>query len=523
MRRCESCGGVVSSNEQLCWDCKWAHKKVSTNSESSSNTSGSLSSKFEPSEDRQAMRDSSSGQSEPEPKPKSRKGLIAVIALLAIAGGLSLGNDSPPSVISETQANDAADELPLEAIHLGDGIVPLFTGKTLESSVRLLEEQFDENFDKIRDLDTNENISVYFSSRRDFRDIEGLYVCSQTIAPGADPAPTAFSNIRVDVSINCKDADVQFAMGAAAEALGRFVPAGFDGSCSWIGSCDLEVLDGVIIEFLDEGFRGYKKAKVLTGLGTMEIELAFIDLASEWCYPGNYDVSSLEQAALQERDELLPAGQMIRIIGADQLYGEDRIVHRISDAGGLVDGLPPVNSANEMLVASGLWVPNDDAGTHPWARLSYFQDELLDPAWQDSSDYSQFPAMVEYRERIVDAGNNSFGAPNEDLVGCLEEKNEAVLILISEEEDEEEERRRAAAASKAADDKWVSDVEAVWRSVFCADGGTEKYPERCASYDPAKDDLVGVSGGSGGGSNCTWVNSYTRKDGTRVRGHTRCR
>lgn len=518
MKRCENCKGPISPKEMLCWECQWEHAKA----ESTSDSQPPIKTPF-PS-DAQLSLDQANAKLK---KNLTVFGVVALAGISFVAMGVQISTggtselDANGSRSSDEQATTA--RITTQAVYFDKRHVPLFVGKTVNSSVELLRDEFDEYFDEIRNIDSGEKISTHARRDSDLEKFAGLYVCSQSIAPGSDPRDLAFGNIDLEVSKSCANVEPNFAMGPAAELLGRYVPRGFGGDCASIKYCEVEEIDGVIVGFEEDGYRSHKTALVQTGLGTHEIELAMIDLSSIWCGVNSESSGDLETAAIAERDRLLPVGTLVRLRGGAYLSDGERILHRLNQDGTYKDGEPVTGSANELLVATGSWVPSEYIAEHPWERVSYFREELLEPVWVMLDRSIDSEEESEYRMRIVDAANATFATPAGQLVACIEEKDEAVAVLIANEEEEEEERRRAAAASKAADDKWASDVEAVWRSVFCANGGTEKYPERCASYDPAKDDLVGVSGGSGGGSNCTWVNSYTRKDGTRVRGHTRCR
>jgi hypothetical protein len=209
------------------------------------------------------------------------------------------------------------------------------------------------------------------------------------------------------------------------------------------------------------------------------------------------------------------------------MSGGRRIVHRLDEDGVLIDGPIPENSVNEQLVASGYWVPLN-ISKHPWERILYtYDEEMANPKWEDSYSRSEPKTASEkrmsiYSERITSAANSAYSSPNAYLGSCLEQKSDQVAFLLAQKEEEEqrnEDNRR----------RWAADVEAVWRSVFCPTMA-EDFPKRCAKYNPEKDDKVGTGGGSGssnwggsgGGSNCTWVNSYTRRDGTRVSGYFRC-
>lgn len=520
MNRCENCKKPIKESEKLCWECQWEHAKVGSEKAAPKAS--------DPNDSRFSGMSSLDAANNRTKKTLTTVGIVALglIVIGAIGNQAALSSrdgDIAQGASGSQQAQETTATNTTQAVYFDQRHIPLFVGRTATSAVELMRDEFDESFDYIRNIDSGEKISPYARRDSDLEKFAGLFVCSQSIAPGSDPRDLAFGNIDLEVSESCSNAEPVFAMGPAAELLGRYVPNGFGGQCASLEYCELEEIDGVIVGFEEDGFRSHKTALVQTGLGTHEIELAMIDLASIWCGVNSESSGDLAKAAIAERDRLLPVGALVRLRGGAYLSDDERIFHRLNQDGTYKDGEPVERSVNELLVATGTWVPSEYTAEHPWERVSYFRDELLEPNWVMLDRSIDSEEESAYRMRIVDAANATFAAPGGPLVACIEEKDKAVAVLIANEEEEEDERRRAAAASKAADDKWASDVEAVWRSVFCANGGTEKYPERCASYDPAKDDLVGVSGGSGGGSNCTWVNSYTRKDGTRVRGHTRCR
>lgn len=493
MNKCFSCGQPISAGQVYCPECSWnpgskteAWPPSPKNSQSDPFSADYESNSWQSVDQQHGARGRSN--------TNLRRGLTIGVAALAglvlvsgVVGGISsllfgetADQNSSPRVDSPQTVEP---EQSLEAVYFGPGIVPLFTGRTAESAAIVMRDQVEERFDQIQNLDTNSKLTTFFDDERDLRDLRGLFVCSQSISPGADVAEFAFGYIDIEVSASCSNQEVPFAMGPAAELLGRFIPAGFNSECHRIDTCDLNEIDGVLIKFLDEGYLGHKRALVLTGLGETEVELAMIDITTEWCDANASEGGTLWGAALDERDSLLPVGSIIRMRGADDLYGDRRLVHRVSTDGRLVDGEPPVNSVNELLVATGFWVPDDNAGEHPWENVSYFQDDFVEPTWIAKERHSDSDQIVIYRDRIISAANNSFASPNILLATCLDEKQDSVVILIAEEEREEEENRRLE----------------------------QERLDRQAELDE-----------SGGGSNCTWVNAHYRGN-SYVRGHWRCR
>lgn len=490
MSKCFSCGQPTLSGQTYCLECRWDQpgQKDSWSSPAPTSSTDPFSADYSapaPGANQYGSNFQSAGGSK-------RNFIIGAAAfaglafLAVVAGGIASlfsGGASAQGSGSGVPVGGGEVQQSLDSVYFGPGIVPLFTGRTAESAAIIMRDQFDERFDEVKNLDTDSKMTTFYDDARDLRDLQGLFVCSQSVAPGADVSEFAFGYIDIEVSANCANQEVPFAMGPAAELLGRFVPAGFNNECYRIDSCDLNEIDGVIIEFLDGEFRGHKRALVLTGLGETEVELTMIDIAHEWCDAEADESDPIWVAAIAERDRLLPVGSIIRMRGADDLYGDERFVHRVSTDGQLTDGEPPVNSVNELLVATGYWVPDDDAGEHPWENVSYFRDEINQPAWVAEEPYSDTDQTITYRERIIAAANSSFATPNALLATCLQEKEDSVVILIAEEEREEEENRRLE----------------------------QERLDRQAELDE-----------SGGGANCTWVDAH-RRGNSFVRGHWRCR
>ena len=470
---------------------------------------------------------SSSWGNEPEPRKisnlssQAKKGLYIsasiVFGLFLIGQIISLA--MPSSIAQNTQlqseqvSNPQPEVIRTDAIFYDSQTVPFFTGYSASSAVVIMRDEFDERFWSIENLDTGRDISTYYSRDKDLEDLEGLFVCSQNYAPGIDPSSTGFQRLKIEISSDCSGETPRLAFGPAAEQMSLPVFQGINGECYQTDRCDVNEMDGIFLGFDDEGYLGHKTGRVLTGLGEMEIELAFVDLSSEWCKADE----SMMVAAISARDEILREGDYVRLKGAEDLYGNRRMVHRLDQEGRPIDGAPPENSVNELLVKTGLWVPDDKAGEHPWENTRFFDKEMINPSWSNEKVGNSQNEIGIYINLILDAANDTFSDPVPELATCLDDKDDAVALLISEEEDqlEEESRERRNRAD---------DVEAVWRSVFCP-SFSEKYPERCSTYNPEVDDKVGVGGGDsigGVGSNCTWVDGHYR-GGSYVRGHVRCR
>ena len=466
-------------------------------------------------------------------KKKSRAGWVTVGTIVFVA--FLYGVTATDTFTSST--SQGTSEPLLEATFYDAGTIPFFVGRTAESSAVLMRDRFDEQFDTIRNADTDKEILTYFRDDGDLNDLEGLFVCSQSMAPGADVPEYAFRYINIEVSKNCGNKKVSFAMGAAAKEIGQFVPLPFDKVCytSDASECDVPQMDGVVIGFPQEGFSAHKSVLVETGMGVLEVELALIDLSDDWCDATDSESKAIRERAIQERNSLLSVGSFVRLIRTDGLYGNERFVHHISSAGTFPSGKPPSFSVNELLVSSGYWIPDDDAGNHDWESLYSFSKGLKNAVWQPSTSSGDDKSFTAYQKRILKAANLAFAKPNPILATCLQSKESQVLAIYSEED---KKRRSAYSGVKKESEYW-----AIWRSVFCPDGGAEQYPQRCKNYTSEVGEGTGMESGggwesgegsnsdsgssssggsvSGGGSKCTWVNGYKR-NGSYVRAHWRC-
>lgn len=512
MSKCFDCGNVTRSGETYCLECRWERRQRAAEASERSSSTTQEAIAVEPPQ--QKIRGKGVYDPPPAKATKNLKVMLWVFAaLVAIGGTAGIFAQNLPADLSASEPPTEQIEEDLSAMFFDANTVPLFVGRTAESAVLMMRDRFGEQFWDIKNKVTREGISTFYDSDRDLEKLEGLFVCSQSMAPGADIPDYAFGYLKIEVSDGCANQDVSFAMGPAAELLGRYVPAKLEQSCYDPENCDLESMDGIVIGFAEEGFQAYKTVIVETGLGVMEAELALITLPGEWCESTESQNEEFRSQAIAERDKMLPPGTLVRLVSAEGLYGKGRFIHRLSPTGAFPDGDPPTFSVNERLVSTGYWIPDDDAGSHDWEHLYTYRKGLPKAVWKAADYASEEGQLAQYRKRILKAANLSFMTPNETLATCLDEKRSVVVAL--QEEDEEERRRAAAAVNKRA-----SDIEAIWRSVFCADGGAADYPERCKNYNPAVDDKVGAGSG-GGGSNCTWVNGHMR-NGSSVRGHWRC-
>ena len=379
-------------------------------------------------------------------------GLVAAVGSMA---GIEFSSSSYVEEVSQEQPGDAnasdssaetsggdvsqAKPVDTKAKYFGSKIVPLFVGYSAESAVRMLDKEFDERFFRIEHSNTGERLSTRYSRERDFAELEGLFVCEQSIGAGILVEYSwKMGNIKISVSEACGGIEPLFVAGAAAEFLGRYVPPELNlADCnSSAESCDVRAMDGMLVDFLDSGYNGHKTALVKTVYGDLEVELAMIDLAADWCAIDDDNDSAMLEKALAVRDELLPNGTLIRMVGGDELYGARRLVHVLNEQGELVNGEIPTNSVNELLVASGFWVPVD-ISDHPWDRIySIYSEDLESPEWTRTRLHADAKSegeilMDAYAGRITAAANDAFTQANSELGLCLDDKEEQVLVLAS--------------------------------------------------------------------------------------------
>jgi hypothetical protein len=282
---------------------------------------------------------------------------------------------------------------------------------------------------------------------------------------------------------------------------------------------------------------------IQTGFGYSEVELAWIDIASDWCRAEDPD-ARFEQEAIKARDALFAPNQNIRLVQPEGLAGSDWFVHRLSVAGVPLDGALPNSSTNELLVASGYWVPDESYVSQKSRNLS---QNIADRNWKPRYAKTLSTDLLEYAGLLAKAANEAKENPNEYLATCLEKLQEDVDLYNAElaaARDEDDDRRnyvrvskkKKAEKSKAKETKSKSGKSKQLTASDCEGDTYYANAKECDGGDRIYAEYLGIdvekyragSSGrnsqySGGGSNCTWVNGYTRSDGTRVRGHSRCR
>jgi hypothetical protein len=416
--------------------------------------------------------------------------MVPVIIVLAATGVLR--TEAGPEAV-EDQAPIA-----VSPVFFGADFMPNFVGASLRDSIELLDEEFGHDFDSVLNIDSNEILETVYFNDNALRDVESIFVCTQNVAPGADPQNYVFEyHLDITVSTSCAGKVADFHMGPSALALGLRSPPAFNGNCdAELKRCreTLEV-EGFFVRFLDDdSLYSYKTAVIRTGLGEVEAELAWIEPTTEWC---GYDApqnGDLMAGAMGARDQLLQPGQLIRLVRTPDLWDGLWFFHRLTPQGVLQDGEVPELSVNEQVVATGFWIPEANAVQHSYE--DYYQP-IADRKWTVRDRYLQESDVLlfAYAERLTNASNVAFDSPNEFLSSCITDQQEELgsrPSYANSDDDDDDSSRLYVNDSDGSGSDWDS-------------GGSG------SDWDSG-----------GGGTNCTWVNGYTRRDGTRVSGHQRC-
>jgi hypothetical protein len=466
-------------------------------------------------------------------KSYSKYYLIAFAAIILLAGILA------PRVDNAGDASTTSDsgDILVTPSFFGKEFMPNFVGSSLKDSVMLLEAEYEAEFEKIQNIDTAESLKTYFYDDEDIREVEGLFVCSQNVAPGADPADyVILYYLEIEVSESCAGKVADFHMGPSAKALGVWSPLPLNGACDEeLKNCEETVeVDGVFLRFLDEeSWKGHKTALVKTGVGEVEAELAWIEPATEWCGLNAVQNDDLFAGAMWSRDQILQEGQKVRLIRTTSLSDGLWFFHRLSEDGALSDGQIPELSVNEQLVSTGYWIPEAFELEHKYE--DYYQP-ISQRSWVVRDTYlnGDDPILLTYGERLTTAANLAFGEPNVVLASCIQDQQDQLETYASygNSDDDDDSRNYVrntnSGESAESDGSWTLNCEgeAYYEFPQLCDGGERLMAEFNDGVGPLYNGTGKYSGvgktREGGGSNCTWVDGYTRKNGTRVSGYPRC-
>jgi hypothetical protein len=329
-------------------------------------------------------------------------------------------------------------------------------------------------------------------------------------------------------------------MGPSAKALGVWSPLPFKGNCDIeLRSCDETLkVDGIFVRFLDdEDWKGYKIAVVRTGLGEIEAELAWIEPTNEWCGYDTVQDEELVSSAIAARDELLEPGQKIQLVRTETLPDGLWFFHRLSSTGETVDGEVPELSVNEKLVLTGYWTPDTYEIDH--FSENYYQP-IVERTWvvQDNYLLEDDPLLFAYAMRLTIAANLAFDTPNELLGTCITDQQQALSSSSSfaNSGGDDDDRTRVYSNSSDSEDPYPEMTEPeVAFTPDCSGAGYYEYPTLCDDGERMIQEMLDGTGPyeglltplsdselSNSGSGCTWVSGYTRKNGTRVSGYSRC-
>jgi hypothetical protein len=472
-------------------------------------------------------------------KSYSKYYLIAFAAIILLAGILAPRVDN---TVDASNISEGGDILVTPSF-FGKEFMPNFVGSSLKDSVILLEEEFEAEFEKIQNIDTDESLKAYFYDDEDIREVEGLFVCTQNVAPGADPADyVILYYLEIEVSESCAGKVADFHMGPSAKAFGVWSPLPLNGFCDEeLRNCgDTVEVDGIFVRFLDgEEWRGHKIAVVKTGVGEVEAELAWIEPATEWCGLNATQNDDLFAGAMWSRDQILQVGQKVRLVRTTELSDGLWFFHRLNKDGALEDGQIPELSVNEQLVSTGYWTPDAFELDHEYE--DYYQP-ISQRSWVVRDTYlnKDEPILLAYGGRLTAAANLAFGAPNAVLASCIQDQQDQLESYAgywnSNDDDDDSRnyvRNTNSGESVESDGSWTPNCEgeAYYEFPILCDGGNRLMSEFDQGIGPLYNG-TGIYSGigkqrddvnlGGGGSNCTWVDGYTRKDGTRVKGHPRC-
>lgn len=443
------------------------------------------------------------GTPEKHEVPKTKTFLAVSIVISVILGSIIVSgivNSVQTATLEAMEAERLQQEILNDWTHpqhlpsLNSSVVPWLVGKDATLVIEAFFDKFDFYLTEVNNLDTEDTISQPISAYDAEEDYySGYFVCGQSLPPGSNYEGWKDSyDFSIAISKNCARNRPEFVMGEAATLAGRWMPLSVAGASA---ISEVKTVDGVFMQFIDEEFGSPQRMLIQTGFGYSEIELAWIDIASDWCQYENSD-PLFELNAIRVRNELFPANQSIRLVQPDGLSGDEWFVHRLDSKGNPLDGQLPTKSANEILVSTGYWVPDEyeiDLESKNLAK------DISDRKWKVRNPDNVEPELLVYAKLLARAASDAISEPNSDLAVCvdvLQEEVDEYNAGVAAAREAEEERNRLLVIKK------------------------KKQKEKQKNQGSG-------SGGGGGrsdssyGSNCTYVGGYYR-GGSYVRGHLRC-
>ena len=304
--------------------------------------------------------------------------------------------------------------------------------------------------------------SVYYTSD-ETDNLKGLYVCSQTYPVGVKVDPNDWkTSLKLNLDSTCKDVINLFRVGDQKLSKSDWEPS--------VVPDDRQKIEGWVFGYQEDSYSPDNQIQVMTAAGVEDFSLAQIKLTSDFdsCDFSDGDKTLHDQDSFDLEQELLPLGTPVAMYQEDSNRASDVFVHVLGKDGLPLDGEPPLNSVNQKLVESGLWIL--DSSTY------IEKPDYVKPTMQkiklDKHFLGDGPFAAEYAQLMLNAANAARAKPVEVLKACLAQGDQIFI------------------------DFWgKSDA----RGDVSAAGGS--------------------SGGGGGG--CTYVHGYFRR-GHYVHGYYRC-
>jgi hypothetical protein len=256
--------------------------------------------------------------------------------------------------------------------------------------------------------------AIYLVREDDVSQLEGLFVCSQSHLAGASQRQD--DQLVILARPECSDATNPMLAGSYAATAGLWTPAQpkketlseNDYVDGWVWAAGERFYDADLV--------------VMTAAGLLATELAFVEPITDWCYSSSSQETedSLATQAFTVRDQMIPFGTPVRLFPALSQFDNSALVHRLGVDGGLRDGEPPFDSVNELLVKSGYWIPHITGVTDLDTRTRPSERE-----WHVSYtlDAPMAAMEAEYRQRIIDAGNQTRLAALGQIDACITEQS----------------------------------------------------------------------------------------------------
>jgi hypothetical protein len=296
---------------------------------------------------------------------------IAAAAIVAVAG-----------------AGFVATNLPFNrGIKFDEGLVPILVGYPAIEAFAAAEEI---GFDVHAETEAREYI---LGSGEELQaKLIGQFVCYQSQLAGTSIVPNA--DLALVIGATCEGREPSMLAGKYAADAEVWSPA----TPNQPNALDNAELEGWIVGYGDK--YSPQNVTLLTTFGEVGLKLAMIEPIDNWCRADAYPDVDLNAKALAERDTLLAFGTPVRAVLAAGPGNNATFMHRLGANGVELDGAAPANSANELLIKSGYWIP-DIFGVDE-------SEEKVDPlkrVWASTSSDTFTEVEQKYIELLVAAAN----------------------------------------------------------------------------------------------------------------------